>query len=115
MAALALAFPILPGKTEEWKRAVACVTGLHRRETEASHQRLGFTKVKWFLQQTPEGDIAIVYLEGDDPGRSYLLGLQSDHPYDCWLAEQFRSLFSFGFKQMPDKAPSEQVFGWQIS
>ena len=115
MAALALAFPIRPGKTEEWKRAIADVTGPHRGETEDSHQRLGFTKVNWFLQQTQEGDIAIVYLEGDNPGRSYLLGLQSDHPYDYWFAQQFKSLFSFCFKQMPHKVPSEQVFEWQRS
>ncbi len=66
MASLASAFPILPGKTELWKHFSQEMVGPRRSEHEASRKRLGVTREVAYLQQTPQGDMAVVYLEAQD-------------------------------------------------
>ncbi len=113
MASLAIALPILPGKTDEWKRVVAEVTGPRLSETDDLYRRLGITKANWFLQQRPAGDIGIVYYEADDPVQSFLIGTQSDHPYDRWFKQQFGPLHGIDFNQPPPGLLPEQIFEWQ--
>ena len=66
MASFASVFPILPGKTEQWKRFCQEMVGPRRSEYEAANKRLGITRVVTSLQQTLQGDMAIVYLEAQD-------------------------------------------------
>jgi len=49
MSAIASALPILPGKTEEWKRVVQEATGRRRTELDDMHRRLGIRSASWFL------------------------------------------------------------------
>lgn len=110
MAAFALVLPILPGKTEEWRHVLAEVTGPHRSETEEIHRRFDLTKASWFLQQTPQGDLVIIYLEGDNPAESFQKWALSDHPYDLWFKQQVGPLYGIDFNQPLPGPPSEHVF-----
>ncbi len=56
MASFAAAFPILPGKTEQWKRFCQETVGPRRSEYEAANNRLGVTRDFAALQQTPQGE-----------------------------------------------------------
>ena len=69
MALIAVAFPILPGKTKEWQDFIAQLNGPRRAEFVASRERVG-AQERTYLQQTPMGDLVIVTLEGDDPAKS---------------------------------------------
>ncbi len=64
MALLAVAFPILPGKTAECKNFISELNGSRRAEFEANRKKLGVHE-RTFLQQTPMGDLVIATLEGD--------------------------------------------------
>jgi hypothetical protein len=63
MASLASAFPILPGKTEQWKHFSQEMVEPRHSEYEASRKRLGISREAAYLQQTPQGDMAVVYFK----------------------------------------------------
>jgi hypothetical protein len=66
MALLAIALPILPGQTPEWRQFVKELAGPRKREFEESRRRHGVHE-RTFFQPTPMGDLVIATLEGDDP------------------------------------------------
>ena len=70
MPMMAVAFPILPGKTAEWRAWMEELNGLARQEFDESRRRAGVHE-RTFLQSTPMGDLVIVTLEGDDPGHAF--------------------------------------------
>ena len=67
---LAMAFPIVPGKTEQWQKFAAQLKGPRRADFVASRKRLG-VRERTFLQHTPMGDFVVVTLEGDDPRSAF--------------------------------------------
>lgn len=66
MSSTTFAVPILPGKTEAWKAALAEMSGPRRAEYEAARRSVGFTREVVTLQETPQGDFVVVFIEGDD-------------------------------------------------
>ena len=58
---------IQPGKREEAKRIFEEIRGRCRSEYEASRQRLGIRKEKVWFQSLPQGEMAVVYWEGEAP------------------------------------------------
>ena len=70
MALMAIALPILPGKTPQWRKFIEELNGPRHQEFADSRRQAGVHE-RTFLQQTPMGDLVIVTLEGDDPGRSF--------------------------------------------
>ena len=85
MPLMAVAFPILPGKTDEWRAWVAEMNGAHREEFVASRRRAGVHE-RTFLQSTPMGDLVIVTLEGDDPGHAFAKIMSADDAFTTWFA-----------------------------
>jgi hypothetical protein len=66
MEALAMALPILPGKTEDWKQLCQEMPGPRPREEEASGRCLGITREAAYPQHILQGDLSIIYLEAGD-------------------------------------------------
>jgi hypothetical protein len=87
MASLAIALPILPGKTEQWKHYCQEMTGPRRSEYEASRKRVGITREVAFLEQTPQGDMVVVYIEAQDVQRAITGPGMSQEPFDVWFRE----------------------------
>lgn len=115
MAKIAFATPILPGKLEAWRRFNQESLGSRLTAHEASRRRLGITRELAWLQQTPEGDIAIVYLEVEDPERAFQeLGASSD-PYDVWFRQQVLEIHGLDLTQPPDGPLPELAFEWQAA
>src|ERR1700758_2972019 len=92
MASLASVFPILPGKTEQWKRFCQEMVGPRRSEYEATKNRLGITRDFASLQQTPQGDVTVVYLEAQDLPRVFEGYASSQEPFDVWYREQLKDI-----------------------
>src|SRR5947209_3479870 len=65
MTMIAMALPILPGKTDQLRGFIADLMGSHREEFLAPFRALG-VRERVFLQRTPQGDLSIVTFEGDD-------------------------------------------------
>ncbi len=109
MAVTTFAAPLLPGTTEAWKQAAAEMTGPRRVEFEESRKRMGLTREVVSLQQTPEGDYVVVYLEGDDPSSVVSRYLNSDEPFDRWFAETIL-IGTHGMDASQGPPPPNQVF-----
>lgn len=115
MAKIAFATPILPGKLETWRRFNQESLGARLAAHEASRRRLSITRELAWLQQTPEGEIAIVYLEVEDLERAFQgLGASAD-PYDVWFRQQVLDIHGLDLTQPPEGPPPELAFEWQVS
>lgn len=111
MASLAFALPLTPGKTDEWRRWSEELLGPRHSEYKASRGRLGITTERAFLQQTPQGDMVIVYLESDDLMRAFQALATSQDPFDVWFRQRSQDLFSgLDLSQPPPGPLAELVF-----
>ncbi len=93
MSALAFVLPLLPGKTDTDR---AAMTSCWRGERQAAHQqarrRLGITREATFIQHTPTGDVAVVYLEADDVEAALKGMATSQEPFDRWYRDHVREV-----------------------
>ena len=110
MALSAVAFPVLPGKTEDGRRFAQEVME-RRPETAASWARIGVSRESWFLQSTPAGDLIIVVMEAADPLAAFQTWAASRDPYDVWFKERAGAICGFDFNQ-PLPALPEAVLQW---
>jgi hypothetical protein len=107
LALNAVVFPILPGKTAEWHEFMAELNGPKHAEFVESRRRAGVEE-RTFLQPTPMGDVVIVTMEGDDPGRSFGQIVSARDPFTTWFLERVKALHGVDLSApMPDGAPSK--------
>jgi hypothetical protein len=91
MANYAFAVPLLPGKTEAWKKYIEELMGPRHEDFIKSRQRAGLNKTEQiWLQHTPMGDFVVVYWESpaDNPTRVFERFMKSDEPFDVWFREK---------------------------
>jgi hypothetical protein len=105
---LAVAFPILPGKTAEWRTFMAELNGPRHEEFVESRRRAGVHE-RTFLQSTPMGDLVIVTLEGDDPGQAFAKMTGADDAFTKWFIERAEAVHGVDMTAQPTGAPSELV------
>ena len=91
MALMAVAFPIPPGKLEDWRRFIGELNGARRAEYVASRKALG-VRERAFLQPTPMGDMVLVTLEGDNPAEAFGRFVNSTDPFTVWFLAQTKEL-----------------------
>lgn len=94
MESLAFMLPITPGKTEEWRRWGGELLTTRRDEYLASRRRLGVDIERAYLQQTPLGDTAVIYLEGNDLAGAFAGLAASQDAFDVWFRQRAKDLFS---------------------
>lgn len=109
MTSLALALPCRPEGAAKARQVAAACSGPRRAEFEEFHRRVGLTAERWYLQQTPQGELILVVLEGDPQGAMAKLGA-SDHPFDRWFKEQVREIHGVDFNEPLPGPPPEQIF-----
>lgn len=109
MPSLALALPCLPGGVDKLRQLADQCRGPRRAEFADFHQRVGLDRESWYLQQTPQGELFVLYLEGDPVGAIGKLAA-SDHPFDVWFREQAKQIHGVDFSQPLPGPPPEMVF-----
>jgi hypothetical protein len=95
---MAVAFPIAPGKTEDWKRFIAELNGARRADFVASRKGIG-ARERTFLQPTPMGDLVVVTLEGDNPAQAFGKFVSSKDPFTLWFLEQVKDVHGVDLTQ----------------
>ncbi len=108
MALLSVAFPIVPGKTDEWRGFIKEINGPRHAEFAESRRRAG-VRERTFLQATPMGDLVIVSLEGDDPARSFGQMMSTRDAFTTWFLERVKTLHGVDLAAPMTGAPSELV------
>ena len=88
MPSVAFCVPIIPGMEETDRKGFEEAAGPRREEYEASRRRAGITRETVWHQGTPNGTLAVVYMEADDIGAAMQALATSDDPFD----QSFREL-----------------------
>ncbi len=102
MASLAFSAPVLPGKLDAWKDFHNQLDGLRRWDFEDQQRRLGLVRHRVWLQDAPEGPVALVVQEGEDPERARAILAWSTHPFDVWFRGQIMELHGIDLSEPPD-------------
>jgi len=110
-----MASPILPGKSEVWRRFTQEMLASRRKEYEASRQQLGITQELMWLLQTPRGDTVIAYLEVKEPEQVIAKLAASTLPFDTWFKRQMLEIHGLSLTQPPPGSSKELVFAWHAS
>jgi hypothetical protein len=113
MTTLAFASPILPGKLEAWLRFNQESLGSRLAQHKESRTRLGITRELSWLQQTPDGDLAIVYIEVADPERMFEEMATSQQAYDVWFRQQVQEIHGLDLTAPPDGPLSQLSYVWE--
>ena len=99
MALYAFFAPLLPGKTEEWRRWIGELNGSRKQEFDDSRRRIG-VRERTFLQTTPQGDFVVVTLEGDSPVDSLKRFAESDDSFSRWFSQMVKACHGLEFKEV---------------
>lgn len=68
MAAVAFAIPIVPGKEKMDRDAFEEMKGSRLKEYEEARRAAGIMREAVWHQETPQGTLAVVYMEAEDVG-----------------------------------------------
>ena len=99
MECIAFAAPILPGKTEADRSAMEAVAGERKSDYEASRARHGIGREAVWVQQTPAGDMVIVYMEADDLAAAFAGIGSSQEPFDVWFRTMIADVHGIDLSQ----------------
>jgi Family of unknown function (DUF6176) len=105
---MAVAFPILPGKTAEWRAWMEELNGTRREDFTESRRRAGVHE-RTFFQPTPMGDLVIVTLEGEDPGRAFGKMMSADDAFTKWFVARAQEIHGIDLTVRPAGSPSELI------
>lgn len=88
MKPIAMAFPVLPGKTEKAKQFMKSLRTEHARDFAALEKKLKTTKEAVFLQTSPQGDMIIDYYECANPEKSAEALAKSTDKFAMWMKSE---------------------------
>jgi hypothetical protein len=108
MSVMAVVFPILPGKTNEWRTWMQELNGPRHEDFAESRRRAGVHE-RTFLQQTPMGDLVIVTLEGDDPGHAFERMTSGTDAFTTWFLGKVQAIHGIDLRHPLIGPPSELV------
>ncbi len=108
MPTIAFAAPLLAGMTQVDRDVMASFQeGERKSDYEDARRRAGITRERVWIQTTPGGDMAIVYLEADDLEAAFTALGKSDEPFDQWFRDHVQRVH--GFSLADEFHPPEQI------
>jgi hypothetical protein len=105
---LAIAIPILPGKTEQWKNFSNDLKTTYNTQFKESRKKLGVQE-RTFFQSTPMGDMIIVTLEGKDPATAFAEFGKGTDEFTKWFITQAKEIHGIDLTTKPTSALPELV------
>lgn len=91
MAEVAFAIPILQGKEQLDRETFQELEAERRSEYETALAEAGITRHAVWHQETPDGTLAIVYMQADDEAGVGQFAA-SDAPLNRWFCEQMKQV-----------------------
>jgi hypothetical protein len=109
---LAFAVPLLPGKAGALRAWAREAFDDRRQQLTESRLALGQTREEVFLNSSPAGDVAVAYLEGNDPIEANREFAASAATYDRWYKDSLKELFP-PFIDFDQPVPANQtIWDW---
>ena len=100
MQSVAYATTLPPGQTAaSWIALASCQSGAHKEGYQDSRRRAGIIREAVWLQATPGGDLAVVYLEADDLGTAFRMLGTSPEPFDRWFRDHLRPVHGIALER----------------
>lgn len=109
---IVLIAPILPGKSEAWRRFIQEIGGSRRSEYEESRHRLGIVTERTWLVETVSGDVAIMVIEAKQSERVLVQMADSALAFDGWLREQLLNLQGIDLTRPRTIPRPDLIFEW---
>src|SRR5947209_16849173 len=104
---ICFALPILPDQTEEARAFQRELDGPRKSAYAASEQRIGIEREYWFLQQTPQGDMFLAYMESPDFASALGRFAQSQDEFDLWFKRRLAEVTGVDLNNPPPGPLSE--------
>ena len=104
MAGFAFAIPVVPGKEELDRRTFDEMLDGRRDEYEAALRNAGLTRQTVWHQETPDGTVAVVYVEGDDPVAGIAQFGSSGEPLNAWFREKMTEVHGVDISEVELRA-----------
>ena len=104
---ICFALPVLPGKSPDARDFQHELDGPRKADYAASERRIGIVKEHWFLQQTPQGDLLLAYM--DSPNFAQALGQfsASQDEFDQWFKRRLAEVTGVDLNNPPPGPLSE--------
>jgi hypothetical protein len=102
---------LLPDKVARLHQWALELNGIHAAEFEESLRRLGYG-LTLFVQHTPDVDLLISVVEGDEPEAALGQLAISHHPFDQWHVHQIAELTGVNFSA-PRPPPNKLLWAWE--
>jgi hypothetical protein len=112
MPALLLIVPLLPGKTEAWRRFYQMLMNSRREDYKASRRRLSITCERIWLVSSSYGGSVIVSIEAQDMKTIITRLAASDNPFDRWFRRKMLELHGIDLAQVFDERNQEMIMVW---
>jgi ribosomal protein L16 Arg81 hydroxylase len=113
MDQIGFALPVLSGKTEDARAFFQELEQSRKQEFAASEQRINITKELWFLQQTPQGDLLVAYIESPNAANALQQFSQSQEMFDQWFKRRLAEVTGVDLNNPPPWPLSEQVSNYE--
>jgi hypothetical protein len=98
MPEVAFALPVLPGQEQLDRETLEELKGARRDDYEAALAEAGIRRHAVWHQETPDGTLAIVYMETEDDTGVARFGA-SDAPLNSWFREQMKVVHGIDISQ----------------
>ena len=112
---IVFAAPILPGKSELWRRLLQEMIEARRPEYEESRRRLGVSGDWVWIAETVNGNVAVIAVVAAQPEQVLAQLANSSRPFDRWYREQLLALQGCDITKPLNRASPELVLKWRAS
>ncbi len=114
MQSVGFVLPLLAGKTETDRSVMrSCWHGERSASHQAARERLGITREGVWIQDTPAGDVVVVYMEAADLQAAVEGMASSEEPFDRFFRDHLRDVH--GLDLADGFTPPEQVLDFRAS
>ena len=102
------ALPIQSSKSQTARSFLQELEQGRRSDYAASERRLGITKEVWAVQQSPMGDLFVVFFEGADIAGAVSKFVGSQDQFDVWFKSQIKDISGVDLN-VPPPGPLSEV------
>ncbi len=101
------ALPIQTGKTDAARTFLQELEGQRKGQYGASERRLQITKEVWAIQQSPMGDLFVIFFQSNDIGGALGQFVGSQDEFDQWFKRQVKDITGVDLNVPPPGPLSE--------